>query len=333
MLAMIHPDAAVSDDEGEIAARYLAVAGRLGPEQYKVLRFGVAKLSSRLRKVAHRSADHQSIAGAADRWLGRLMGPPNDLLRRATVAMLAVGLSLDSMAMPQSLRDGYLALHADLSRSLTETHTYEVSRYVRDLMLATGILVPAGSFLVKNPYAHSVWAKPSLARASAGFIARQILERGVDPVREGLAEVGIAYWAEIQFDDSRSCNPTSVHQSYRLLANLLQSRPDLAGVRGTSWLYDPHLSRISPSIACARQIAEDGGASLIRLPPGAEQAALAVALSSSGRRLFEAGDYKPVFYSLCWGRQALLAWEAEQAVHSQLAGRVPGANRSEEAAR
>jgi hypothetical protein len=315
MLAPAEHEFGLDHDPDEVVSRYLSIASRLGSEQYKILRYGGAKLAWNIRGVADRSVDSGSVAAAADGWLYRRMGSPNDLLRRATVAMLASGLSLDSMAIPQSIRDRYVELHLELSRSLAGARVYDVARYGQDLLLATGMILPVGVFWVKTPNSHSILTKMSLSRRSASGVVQQLLRYGVDPLREALAGVGVAPWAEIQFDrrDVRGFDAVSVLESYRQLAELMKVRPDLAGVHGVSWFYDPQLSRVSPTLAIVRQIAERGGGRFVRLQVDKAQTALAVARSPSRQRSFDAGDFKPAPYGLYWARRDLIAWADELA--------------------
>ena len=203
-----------------------------------------------------------------------IYGPPNDLLRRATVAMLAAGLSLDSIAMPQSIRDGYPGAPCRAIPSFARSRAGTMSTSTpQDLMLATGVLVPAGCFLGQKS-ARPIHLGEDIFRASLLRLRRATASAPWrrPPCAKDWLRSDSGFWAEIRLGGSEGFNSTSIQESYCLLADLLHVRPDIAGV-------------------CA------------------------------GSELFLCG--------LRWGRRELLAWKAEQAVHSQPTDYDSGANRSE----
>jgi hypothetical protein len=94
---------------------------------------------------------------------------------------------------------------------------------------------------------------------------------------------------------------------YVLLADLLQAYPEYEGIVGSSWFWDPQLDRISPGLSFLRDRPLSGGAFL--LPLGQPPADIADATASGSRRkLYLAGEYRPMCWSLVWPRASLLRW-------------------------
>ena len=137
-----------------------------------------------------------------------------------------------------------------------------------------------------------------------------MLQYGAGAARAWLSEVGVGAWAELHLDvrDLMDFNTEGLLRCHLRLAALMRARPDLAGVFGASWLYDPQLASITPKLAFLRRLAEDGGARLLRLRADPIQTALATARSPTRRKLVESGAYKPICYGMYWRRDALIGW-------------------------
>jgi len=100
---------------------------------------------------------------------------------------------------------------------------------------------------------------------------------------------------------------------YTLIADILRARPQLLGMVGGSWFYDPALATISPRLAYLAELPMAHGAFRVRAGRSAEDAALATATSPTRRALMAAGKYTPERWQLIWPRAALLDWAARQA--------------------
>lgn len=108
--------------------------------------------------------------------------------------------------------------------------------------------------------------------------------------------------------------PDGWNQCYRLIADMLRSRPQCLGMVGGSWFYDPALADISPRLAYLADTPIAGGAFRARVGASQSDRDLATSTSASRRALVEAGTYTPTRWLLIWPRAALLSWaEARQA--------------------
>lgn len=103
-------------------------------------------------------------------------------------------------------------------------------------------------------------------------------------------------------------NEESRNECYRCCAALFEFRPDLLGMFGSSWFYDPALAEVSPHLNYLRDVPLAGGADLMFVEQGGGAVRDALETSNRRRRLYEEGKYMPRSYMLIWGRRPLLAW-------------------------
>lgn len=105
-------------------------------------------------------------------------------------------------------------------------------------------------------------------------------------------------------------NEEGWNECYRCCADLYRVMPELRGMFGSSWFYDPALAQISPRLDYLRDIPVKGGAELFFYEKGGSAIGNALATSSSRRQLYEEGKYMPTSYLLAWGRAAQTDWAA-----------------------
>lgn len=101
-------------------------------------------------------------------------------------------------------------------------------------------------------------------------------------------------------------NAEGWEETYRLTASLLRAFPELRGLAGFSWFYDPALEQLSPRLAYLRHSPVSRGARLMPMEADEDSARLATATSPSRRAAFEAGSYRPRRYGLIWSRADML---------------------------
>lgn len=94
----------------------------------------------------------------------------------------------------------------------------------------------------------------------------------------------------------------------RIAAEMLKADPEVKGLFGSSWFYDPCLERLSPGLLYLRKIPELGGAKLFRLGTSADDIENATRTSERRRRLYEEGKYVPASYLFIWSRIDVINW-------------------------
>ena len=292
---------------------YEAVLMSAASHRSALLQARIEALAAFVRRAAARSACTSVPGQAARHWLKSIFGQEDEALKRASVAALALTLESRVAGWPPELLALHPAAHARLAAFLVAKRRYNEETFSRDIAFAAGLATPAGALTVTVPDPTDGDSLAPRTKRAAGLFCRQVLQYGAGPARAWLAEVGVGAWAELHVDvrDLEDFNLEGFLRCYHRLAALMRARPDLAGVFGASWLYDPELAHVSPGLAYVRRTAEDGGGRLLRLKVDPIQTAHAIARSPSRRKLVQSGAYRPVCYGMYWRREALLAW-AEQ---------------------
>lgn len=95
---------------------------------------------------------------------------------------------------------------------------------------------------------------------------------------------------------------------YRLVARMMAQEPEVKGVFGASWFYDPQLERVSPRLAYLRTDPIAGGATFVRVKTTEQTASLALTKSASRKQMFDEGKYVPEQHLMVWPRRELLRW-------------------------
>jgi hypothetical protein len=291
-------------------ASYESVLQAIDIRAALTLDFGAARLAHAVRRAADRQADPLAPGKVAEKWLRANLGFVDDSVRRAAVAALALGLKPDALSLPGDMLALYPAMHARMVRFLEGARRYDADVFAKDIALAAGAAVPGGALSIATP-------SPEAPRLSAGRLRRavtgayrQAQGHGVREALHWAAEWGVGSWAELHIDTRNlgEFNPAGLERCYHRLAALMALRPDLVGVYGASWLYQPELAEISPNLAFVRLGPERGGGRVVRLRADPVQTAYAIARSPTRRALHESGRYDPVCYGMFWPREALMAW-------------------------
>lgn len=109
-----------------------------------------------------------------------------------------------------------------------------------------------------------------------------------------------------------SFNEQGWEDCYRGCAELYTLFPQVRGMMGGSWFYDPALADISPRLAYLRETPLKHGAHLMYVETGGEALHNSLSSSPTRRKLYEEGAYTPKSYMLIWGKQAQSAWAARE---------------------
>lgn len=103
-------------------------------------------------------------------------------------------------------------------------------------------------------------------------------------------------------------NEEGRNECYRCCADLYRLHPEVLGMIGGSWFYDPAVAGISPHLAYLRTVPESGGARVLFVSHDEQAWKNATATSEKRRALHAAGQYRPASWTLVWPRRDQLAW-------------------------
>lgn len=236
---------------------------------------------------------------------------PNAVLvdvNRLLVAQLA--LRLDATLRERRLTPQVMALvPAAASRLLVHlregvdgTYVFPGDYFVKDLRFAAGLTIPGGAEVL------------DLRSHPGQRVAMQMLRRepSLAATRALLSDSGFDPWFRIHTEKRylRHFHEAGWDAFYRRVAGLLPQHPEVRGVVGTAWFFDPQLDAVSPRLSFLRKPLA-GGAFLVAGRTSAFDIAAATAASEERRMLHEQGRYMPVPHTLVWPRHALLRWAGE----------------------
>lgn len=103
-------------------------------------------------------------------------------------------------------------------------------------------------------------------------------------------------------------NPKERKKCFMRIGALLRLVPEIRGVLGRSWLYDPTLERVSPRLAYVTRSMTDYGAQVFRIGTTQDDIDNAIRKSSTRRELYRQRKYVPTSYLIIWPRRDLIAW-------------------------
>ncbi len=106
---------------------------------------------------------------------------------------------------------------------------------------------------------------------------------------------------------NKSLSEEEANKSYYRMAQSLEIQPEVKGFAACSWFRSPDTHRVSPHLAwLSKVIVESGG---LVTTAGPEDPDCGVFHRSSTRkRLYEAGEFKPTKGLVIWPREAMLKW-------------------------
>jgi hypothetical protein len=176
--------------------------------------------------------------------------------------------------------------------------------FLKDLGLCRFVLLPCGAELLEvgAGVPRSLVCRGGAAQFLRGMYFFLVRTRGFRP------------FYSLHLDPRRieEFSPEGWDRSYLRIAELLALNPDVKGVFGSAWFYDPRIETVSPRLAYLRTRRLEHGAEGFRYGPHPSAVRDALARSDTRRRLYEAGEYLPISYYLVWPRADLLRW-AERA--------------------
>jgi hypothetical protein len=143
-------------------------------------------------------------------------------------------------------------------------------------------------------------------------IVRHALDgRGVGPLFRYLAAgAKKAPWLEVHTESRwlRGFNEEGWNEAWATAAEICRVRPEVAGMIGSSWFYDPPLTDISPRLAHLRLNPLKGGAFMVHQGPAPIHTERAGAASASRKALIDSGEYTARSWLMVWPRKELIAW-------------------------
>ncbi|MFC5510916.1 hypothetical protein ACFPOU_07245 [Massilia jejuensis] len=248
------------------------------------------------------------------RYVRELDGLPAE--QRGMLAKEIVSVQMDALAermrqskLPPGIIDQYGTAVRYMTGSIVsdDDSAYGMVRssyFDRDLRLAAGLSLPVGSQIVDM----RVWAPATLYRYK-GLKANL---RALAFVKLELGGLGPLVRIHVDTRNLSDFNEAGRNQCYARIAQLMVARPEIRGMIGTSWFYDPQIQTVSPKLAYLARVPLQNGA-FLRIDGASEiHTRRATARSPTRKRLFEEGHYRPVCATMIWSRKKMTNWAREQ---------------------
>lgn len=235
-------------------------------------------------------------------------GPVDDVLRRALVATWALELPERAKAadLPPEVHINYPFWLDRLAEFLTAAaasgEPYDADHWAKDVRFVLALSVPG--------------ARTQTIDLSSPMGPRQVLQNGLgghgwsQAAAYMKAEGWKRPWLEVHTESRHTQDFTEEgwDQAWATAGAICKRRPELAGMIGSSWFYDPPLETISPRLAYLRKNPLASGAFIIHQGPGEVHSQRCGATSPTRRAMIESGEYTPRSWLVAWPKSSLIPW-------------------------
>lgn len=290
-------------------AAFQAVRDRLNPsDRLRVDTASVEALDPAAAAASHWNFDLPSHAADA------ALGPDaTDDMRRALVATWALELPqrVPEANLPPVVHGFYPFWIDHLASYLTASDgPYDRDHWAKDVRFTLVHSVPGArtqTIDLSSPLGPGQVVRSGLQGHGWSPLMRYIATRGWSKP-----------WLEVHTESRHTDDFTEAgwDQAWASAAEICKRRPELAGMIGSSWFYDPPLEMISPRLTYLRLNPLKGGAFIICQGPGEIHSERAGATSPTRRAMIEAGEYTPRSWLVAWPRESLIAWADARPTHA-----------------
>ncbi|CAN5812012.1 hypothetical protein BH11PSE12_BH11PSE12_21780 [soil metagenome] len=174
--------------------------------------------------------------------------------------------------------------------------------FAKDMGICTFRIIPAGAQLVEISGVPRRVILRNLSQLPAALPFFLFKTKGFKPFYEIHTHSGNL--TEFSLDGWNRC--------YVRIGELLKLNPEIKGMLGGSWFYDPFLSVISPRLEYLRGIpCENGAKVFFSQDEGADSSALSK--SESRKKMYVDGKYTPKAFLLVWARDDLINFSERNA--------------------
>ncbi len=285
-------------------AAFEAVLARVSPDD----RASLHALKDAAADAAAASAPHWDFdqpGHRAEEALRAAFGETlTDDCRRALVALWA--LEMPARVPAADLPAAVLELYPEWIGRLADFLTAAADPYDRDFW-AKDVRI---SLVLSVPGAHTQMIDLS-SPMGPGQILRHAREGwGWSVIPAYAAAQAWKPWLEVHTESRElsDFNEAGWDRAWATAAEILKRRPEMAGMLGSSWFYDPPLEQISPRLAYLRLNPLKHGAFMVHQGPGDIHTQRAATSSPTRAALIEKGEYTARSWIVAWPRAALIKW-------------------------
>jgi hypothetical protein len=180
------------------------------------------------------------------------------------------------------------------SRSTRMSH----DNYCKELTICLHHLIPTGGQLIDpgSGVPRSLLIRPPLLSIpkKVGYVT--LICRGYRPFAEFHTHERMRHLF----------TPAGWEYCFRRLPAVFRSYPELRGVVGGSWFFDPQIETISPNLSFVRDVSRRWGAMFLHAGVAPDGAGGAFAMSPHRRDLYNRGMYLPTIYFMVAAKSRIL---------------------------
>ena len=268
----------------------------------------IAALAPAAAEAATASAPHWDFdqpGHRAEEALAAPFGPAlTDDHRRALIAHWA--LEMPGRITAADLPQASLELYPEWIGRLADFLTAAVDPYDRDFW-AKDVRI---SLVLSVPGARTQMIDLSSPMGPGQMLRHAREGWGWSVIPSYIAAQSWKPWLEVHTESRElsDFNEAGWDRAWATAAEICKRRPQMAGMLGSSWFYDPPLEQISPRLAYLRVNPLKHGAFLLHQGPGEIHTQRAATSSPTRAALIEKGEYTARSWIVAWPRAALIRW-------------------------
>lgn len=193
----------------------------------------------------------------------------------------------------------YARVLEDFDTKPDDFYDHNNDLFIKDLCICSLRMFPAGAEVVEvSGMSRKYITSSGIAQMFKAMLFYVLKMKGHTPY----------YQIHLDIRCIRDFNPEGWEKCYIRIADMLKENPNVKGVFGSSWFFDPHLKDISPRLVYLRTMPEHNGAKVFRVGSSDSDIKSATVKSNTRKSLYEEGKYTPTCYILIWPRKELINW-------------------------
>ncbi len=212
----------------------------------------------------------------------------------------------DSKIYPSRVEDAFLTEYQriveDAAINPAGFYNYDNDLFCKDLAVCTHKMFPIGAF------------KAEVTGIPRRIIFKDGWRQFVRLLRK-FAKLGSNkpfYEIHLDIRYRSTFSPQGWDDCFHMLAEMLEKNPDIMGFTGSSWFFDPQISVVSPNLGYLRKLIEENGGEFYYYKENEHTTELALESSSTRRKYYDQGAYRPASYLAIWPRAELMEWAKKQ---------------------
>ena len=224
-------------------------------------------------------------------------------------AMDRISSERPTLVFPDALKklqkDELIRIQNDMSHNPLEFYRPTSDLFLKDLSLVTGRMLYLGGWMIE--VSSKIPKKIALRGGLRQFFNYCSLVF--------LRSKSLGPYFQIHASDRHldHFNEPTRHKMYLQIAELLHLNPEIKGVFGASWYYDPVIPSISPRLGYLQDTPVQNGAKLFFESTDENSKKLSTLKSKTRENLVEKGQYVPKKFLLLWLRDDIIRWHQNEA--------------------